>query len=70
MVWDEMSKEGTGIFSAQSSDNGQTWSTAHRLSSMGANSTHPRIITTENSALILWTEKSPKQPAQLYFVFQ
>jgi hypothetical protein len=70
MVWDEMSKDGTGIFSAQSFDKGKTWSTANRLSSNGSNSTHPRIVASENAALILWTEKKPKQAAQLYFNFR
>jgi hypothetical protein len=64
VVWDEMSVEGTGIFTAQSIDNGATWSMPRRLSANSANSTHPRIIAAENNALILWTEKQPKQSGQ------
>jgi hypothetical protein len=64
VVWDEMSAEGTGIFSAQSMDKGITWSMPHRLSANGTNSTHPRIIVTENNALVFWTEKQPKQANQ------
>lgn len=63
-VWDEMSAEGTGIFTAQSIDKGVTWSTPRRLSANDTNSTHPRIIATENNALIFWTEKQPKQASQ------
>ncbi len=65
VVWDEMTKEGTGIFSAQSFDKGKTWSSPQRLSANGTNSTHPRIVATENNALILWTEKQSKQANQL-----
>ncbi len=65
VVWDEMSKDGTGIFLAESMDKGATWTVSHRLSANGVNSTHPRIVTTENNALILWTEKQPKHPNQL-----
>ena len=61
MVWDEMSAEGTGIFSVQSIDNGITWSASHRLSAIGTNATHPRILSVENHALVLWTEKQSKK---------
>ncbi|MDD5227530.1 MAG: sialidase family protein [Methylococcales bacterium] len=64
VVWDEMSVEGTGIFTAQSVDKGATWSTPRRLSANSTNSTHPRIVASENNALILWTEKQPKQSNQ------
>lgn len=64
IVWDEMSKEGTGIFSAESTNKGATWTTPRRLSANGTNSIHPRIVTTEDKALILWTEKQPKQASQ------
>ncbi len=60
VVWDEISKEGTGIFSAQSTDQGKTWSVPNRLSAKGTNSTHPRIVAMQKTALILWTEKKPK----------
>jgi hypothetical protein len=68
LVWDEMSKEGTGIFAAQSLDEGKTWSTSERLSTKGKNSTHPRIVAIENEALVLWTEKQ-SQNAQLITKF-
>ena len=64
MVWDEMSAEGTGIFSAQSIDKGLTWSTSHRLSANGIKATHPRILSVENHALVFWTEKQSKQSSQ------
>jgi hypothetical protein len=64
VVWDEMSAEGTGIFAAQSIDKGATWSTPYRLSTIGTNSTHPRIVANENNALVFWTEKQNKQASQ------
>ncbi|MEI7795754.1 MAG: sialidase family protein [Methylococcaceae bacterium] len=64
VVWDEMSKDGTGIFSSESTDKGTSWSTPCRLSANSTNSTHPRIVTNENNALIFWTEKQPKQANQ------
>lgn len=65
LVWDEMSKDGTGIFVAESIDKGANWSTPRRLSELGSKSTHPRIVASEDSALILWTEKKSKQASQL-----
>lgn len=64
VVWDEMREEGTGIFTAQSIDNGETWSIPRRLSEVNTNSTHPRIVTNQNNALVLWTEKKPKHTSQ------
>jgi hypothetical protein len=64
LVWDEISKDGTGIFTAESVDKGASWSTPRRLSINGRTATHPRIVTSENNALILWTEKQPKQSSQ------
>lgn len=64
-VWDEMSKDGTGIFVSESIDKGESWSTPRRLSELGSKATHPRIVATEDNALILWTEKKPKQANQL-----
>jgi hypothetical protein len=64
LVWDEMSKDGTGIFTAQSIDKGANWSTPRRLSENGTTATHPRIVVGENNALVLWTQKQPKQLSQ------
>lgn len=64
LVWDEMSKDGTGVFIAQSYDKGVSWSIPRRLSASGKIATHPRIVTSENNALVLWTEKQLKQPSQ------
>lgn len=61
LVWDEMSKDGTGVFVSESTDKGENWSTPRRLSELGTKATHPRIIVNDESALILWTEKKPKQ---------
>lgn len=65
LAWDEMSKDGTGIFVAESMDKGASWSTPRRLSELGSKATHPRIVATEENALILWTEKKSQQATQL-----
>ena len=64
VVWDEMSAEGTGIFTMQSFNQGATWSTPRRLSAIGTSATHPRVVAAEKNAVVLWTEKQPKQPSQ------
>lgn len=64
LVWDEMSKEGTGIFVSESTDQGANWSQPRRLSELGSKATHPRIVASDDNALILWTEKKPKQTNQ------
>ncbi|MDD5216358.1 MAG: sialidase family protein [Methylococcales bacterium] len=64
LVWDEMSKDGTGIFVAESSDKGASWSTPRRISTTGTSSTHPRIVAGDNNAVVLWTQKQPKQSTQ------
>lgn len=65
LVWDEIRPEGTAIFSSQSVDKGVSWTTPHRLSDVGKTSTHPRIVSIENAALVFWTEKQHHQPSQL-----
>lgn len=64
LAWDEMSKDGTGIFVADSVDKGASWSTPRRLSELNSKATHPRIVVSEENALILWTEKKSKQASQ------
>ena len=64
IVWDEISSEGTGIFTAHSIDNGASWSAPRRLSALDINATHPRIVLNGSNALVLWTEKQPKQTSQ------
>lgn len=66
VVWDEMSPEGTTIYTSQSIDNGNSWSLPRRLSDIGSFATHPRILATDNNnAQIFWTEKQRKQPSKL-----
>lgn len=62
LVWDAMSKDGTGVFTAESIDKGATWSIPRRLSESGTKATHPRIMANEENALILWTEKNLINP--------
>lgn len=64
LVWDEMSKDGTGVFVSESTDKGQSWSTPRRLSELGTKATHPRIVASDENALVVWTEKKQKQSSQ------
>jgi hypothetical protein len=61
VVWDEMSVDGSSIFSAQSDDNGLSWTAAKQWSLSGHSATHPRIVPVHKGYLLLWTEKQPNQ---------
>ncbi len=64
-IWDEMGPDGSSIFYAKSGDGGTNWSDAQRLSASNYSATHPRLATTEDGVIALWTEKASKQPGQL-----
>ncbi|MEQ1637460.1 MAG: exo-alpha-sialidase [Methylococcales bacterium] len=68
-IWDEMSAEGSGIYSAQSLNNGVTWLSTLRLSSAEKSATHPRIVATPFGFLALWTEKADNHPTELAMAF-
>lgn len=60
-VWDMMGEAGLAIFSAESKDRGKSWSPARQLSKKAMRASHPRIVTTENGFLIVWTESDGHQ---------
>jgi hypothetical protein len=53
-VWDETTPKGSAIFAARSSSGG--WSKPARLSSSGANATHPRVVAAADGFVVLWGE--------------
>ncbi len=55
-VWDMMSDQGFAVFSAESSNYGKSWSQPRQLSQSGRRATHPRVVSTSNGFLVLWTE--------------
>lgn len=56
-VWDAMGPEGSSVLIADSADNGVSWSEARLISTPGRPASHPRIISTDQGWLVLWTEK-------------
>ncbi|MCX7106438.1 MAG: sialidase family protein [Methylococcales bacterium] len=65
VIWDEIDQEGSSVYSAKSLDGGTTWTTPSRLSSVGKMAVFPRIVSTAQGFLAMWTETRSKQPAQL-----
>lgn len=57
MVWDARGSEGTQVFMSESSDNGDSWSTAKLLSAPDALAEFPRVVATPQGFLAMWSEK-------------
>ncbi|MEE9397056.1 MAG: sialidase family protein [Methylococcales bacterium] len=60
-VWDMMGENTLAIFTAESKDQGVSWSSPKQISTVGTRATHPRIVKTENGFLALWTENDGQQ---------
>jgi len=60
-VWDMMTADGLAIFTAESKDQGNSWSTTKKISKSNMRATHPRVVKTEQGFLALWTENDGKQ---------
>lgn len=57
VVWDAATSEGhSSVFISESGDGGSTWSQPRRLSSQGAEATHPRIVTVDGHYCVFWTQ--------------
>ena len=56
VVWDDLIKDKTAIFSSTSTDNGKTWSKPRSLSLPGVDPTHARIVSLDNNFHVFWTE--------------
>lgn len=57
-VWDALGPEGSGVFVAESTDNGGHWSAAKPLSSASGSATFPRIVATPDGLLAMWLEQT------------
>ena len=55
-VWDMMTEEGLAIFSADSADQGLSWSVPSQISMRKIRATHPKIVKTKSGFLVVWTE--------------
>lgn len=64
-VWNEMEAEGLSIFYALSENGGTSWLTPERLTEAGNAATHPKLVSTPQGILAMWTEKPRKQPGRL-----
>ncbi len=60
-VWDMMSSNGLAVFASESKDNGQTWSVPEQISTAGSRASHPRISSSANGFVTVWTESAGKQ---------
>jgi len=60
-VWDMMTADGMVIYSAESKDQGNNWSTAKQISKANTRATHPRIVKTKTGFFALWTENNGQQ---------
>ncbi|CAG7857408.1 hypothetical protein MCAMS1_02215 [biofilm metagenome] len=66
-IWDEIETDGS-IFYATSRDDGNTWSPAKKLTGTNITATHPRLVSTANGMLAVWTEKSGLNPSRIAWV--
>ncbi len=64
-IWNEMEAEGLSVFYAVSEDGGASWLKPKRLTEAGNAATHPKLVSTRQGVLAMWTEKPSKQPSRL-----
>ncbi len=64
-IWNELEAEGLSIFYTKSLDGAVTWQTPKRLTDANFAATHPKLATTRNGVLAMWTESPEKTPARL-----
>ena len=57
-VWDEVEGQSAAVFLSRSKDGGAAWSKPLRLSAEGASAIYPRIVATQASLLVVWTEST------------
>ncbi len=56
-VWNEFIETESAVFTSMSSNNGDTWSKARRISLPGHETEYPRIVSIADTFYIFWTEK-------------
>jgi len=67
-VWDMITESGFQIVTAQSDNQGQSWSAPMTLSSQGIRASHPRTVALKSGFLVLWTEGEAKKTSILRVV--
>lgn len=64
-VWNELEAAGMSVVYARTTDNGATWSKPAQLAQAENATTQPRLISTQNGVLAIWTEKPARQAGYL-----
>ncbi|MCB1949479.1 exo-alpha-sialidase [Nitrosomonas sp.] len=64
-AWNELEAAGMSVVYAMTTDNGATWSKPVRLAQADNAATQPRLVSTEDGILAVWTEKPAKQASRL-----
>jgi Neuraminidase (sialidase) len=61
-AWEAQQDGRTGIFVAQSTDDGETWSKPPRISDPAASANYPRMIWTPKGFRVFWVQQTGDQP--------
>ena len=64
-IWNEMEADGLSIFYATSENGGASWLTPKRLTKTDHTAIHPKLVSTPQGVLAMWTERPIKQPSRL-----
>jgi hypothetical protein len=64
-IWNEMEADGLSIFYTISDNAGASWLTSKRLTNPKIAATQPKLVSTPQGILAMWTEKPNKQPSRL-----
>ena len=64
-IWNEMEAEGLSIFYARAQNGGASWLTPQRLTEASDAATRPKLVSTPQGILAMWTEKSSEKPSRL-----
>ncbi len=65
VIWNEMELDGLSIFYTTSENAGASWLTPKRLTKAENAATHPKLVSTPQGILAMWTEKPNEQPSRL-----
>lgn len=64
-VWNELEAAGMSVVYARTTDNGATWSKPAQLAQAENATTQPRLVSTQDGVLAVWTEKPVRQASSL-----
>jgi len=60
-VWDDIAGQNGAVFMSRSKNDGAEWSKPLKLSAERASAIYPRVVATNSSFLVLWTETSSNE---------